>query len=271
MIVKTAAHKRIVALLIILSMVGILFLVRMVFVMGVSSYINAEAKKENGNLEFIAAYYTAQAMTGDFMEPYIAYYNAGTSLAKANQPELAEHMLNMSLSKVDYAYNECYVRNNLAKVQEQLGDYYMVSDMASTAETYYAKAIITISESPAVCFPPPPSGGSGDGGEEPQEPGDGQSGDGGEEPKEEKSDPNGDPLTPQDDTPKDAENGENMKDTEERSKDKEGKAQEAQGESADGKEKVNKEMDQSKSEMDNQEDLSEQKENKEPTQVDKPW
>jgi hypothetical protein len=262
MIVKPAAHKRIVALLVVLSIVGVLFLLRMVFVLGLSSYMNAESKKENGNQEVVATYYMVQAFTGDFMEPYIAYYNAGTSLAKANQPELAEQMLTTSLAKVDYAYNECYIRNNLAKVQEQLGDYYMVSDMASTAETYYAKAITTISESPSVCFPPPPpSGGSG---EKQDQPSDGSSGD-------KKNDPNGDPLTPQDDKPQDSKNGESMKNTEDRSKTKEQKAKDAQGESPDGKEKVEKEMDQSKSEMDNQKDLSDQQKNKTPNQVDKPW
>lgn len=235
---------------------------RMVFVLGVSSYMNAEAKEEDGNHEVVSTYYMIQALTGDFMEPYIAYYNAGTSAAKANQPELAEQMLTTSLAKVDYAYNECYIRNNLAKVQEQLGDYYMISDMASTAETYYAKAITTIQESPSLCFPPPPpSGGSGD---EQDESSDSSS-------EEQKNDPNGDPLTPQDDKPQDAENGENMKETEDRSKTKEEKAKEAQGENPDGKEQVESEMDQSKSEMDNQQDLSDQQENKSPTQVDKPW
>lgn len=266
MIIQTKAHKRVMALLVILSMIGVLILMRMVFVMGVSSYINTEAKKDDGNHEVVAAYYMAQALTGDFMEPYIAYYNAGTSLARANQPELAEHMLSLSLSKVDYDYNECYVRNNLAKVQEQLGDYYMVSDMASTAETYYAKAITTISESPQLCFPPPPpSGGGGEGDQQ------SESSEGGESSGEGKSGQDGNPLTPQDDVPEDAENGDNMKETEERSKGKEQEAKDAQGENPDGKEKVESEMDQSKSEMENQKDLSEQQSNKTPNPVDKPW
>jgi hypothetical protein len=279
MIVKSTAHKRFMVALIVLSMIGVLFLLRMALVMGVSSYMNAEAQKEDGNSEIVAAYYIAQAFTGDFMEPYIAYYNAGTSLAKANQPEVAERLLDISLSKVDNAYNECYIRNNLAKVQEQLGDYYMISDMASTAETYYAKAVTTISESPAVCFPPPPSGGGGDGepSDEPSDGGDGEPKEGKPkegkdgEPAEQKEDQDGNPLTPQDDTPKDSENGENMKDTEERSKEKEGKAQEAQGESAEGKEQVEQEMDQSKSETDNQKDITDQQINQTNNQVDKPW
>lgn len=267
MIVKAKTHKGFMVTMIALSMIGILFLLRMALVLGVSTYMNHEAQKEDGNSEIVAVYYLAQAFTGDFMEPYIAYYNAGTSFAKANQPEVAERLLETALSKVDYAYNECYIRNNLAKVQEQLGDYYMLSDMASTAETYYTKAVTTISESPAVCFPPPPSGGGGDG-EPTDEPSEGE---GGEEKSDKKSDQDGNPLTPQDDAPEDAKNGENMKDTEERSKEKEGEAQEAQGESADGKEQVEQEMDQSKGETDNQKDANDQKNNQTNDQVDKPW
>ena len=256
MIVKNSTHKTLTVAVIVLSMIGILFLLRMVFVTGVSTYMNAESKKEDGKHEVVAAYYMAQAFTGDFMEPYIAFYNAGTSYAKANQPEIAERALEMSLAKVDYDYNECYVRNNLAKVQEQLGDYYMVADMAGTAETYYAKAQTTISESPSLCFPPPPPNGKSNGDGEPKE----------------KSDQDGNPLTPQDDAPEDPQNGENMKETEKRSKDKEGKAKEAQGKTAEGKEKVEQEMDQSKSERDNQEDLSkQQKNNQSKPPVDKPW
>lgn len=262
MIIKPKAHKRITGLLVFIIILGVMFLLRMVFVLGVSSYMNDEAKKDNSNHQVIATYYMLQAVTGDFMEPYVAYYNAGTSLAKANQPELAEQMLTTSLAKVDNAYNECYIRNNLAKVQEQLGDYYMVSDMASTAETYYAKAVTTISESPSVCFPPPPpSGGSGD---KQDKPSSGSSGD-------KKNDPNGQPLTPQDSKPQDSKNGENMKNTEDRSKTKEEKAKAAQGDSPDGKDEVKKEMGQSKSETQNQKDLSDQQKSKSPAPVDKPW
>ena len=262
MIVKSKTHKRITALLVGIIVVGILLLLRIVFVLGVSAYMNAEAKKQDGNQEVIATYYMLQAGTGDFMEPYIAYYNAGTSLAKANNPELAEQMLTTALAKVDNAYNECYVRNNLAKVQEQLGDYYMVSDFASTAETYYKKAVTTISESPSVCFPPPPPNGGSENNKD--QPSNGSNGD-------KKNDPNGEPLTPQDSKPEDSKNGQNMKDTEDRSKAKGDKAKAAQGDSPDGKEEVKKEMGQSKSETQNQKDLSDQQKNQSPNPVDKPW
>lgn len=245
------------------AMIGVMLLLRMVLVMGVSTYMNAEANKEDGNLEVVALYYQLQAKTGDFMEPYLAYYNAGTALAKNNQPDQAERLLEMSLAKVDNVNNECYVRGNLAAVQKQLGDYYMIADKPESAESYYAKAITTISESPAICFPPPPQGGgNSDGNQE----------------GEQKEDPNGDPLTPQDDEPNDTEQGEKMKDTEKQAKEGEKEAKDAQGDSVDGKDQVEREMDKSKSEMDNQEDISNQKEssenseqNSDKPQVDKPW
>lgn len=247
MIVKAKNNKRITAAFTIACIIGVLFLCRIVMVLGMSAYMNAESQKEDGNQELVALYYIGQANTGDFMEPYIAYYNAGTALAKANQPLAAEQYLGKSLSKVDNDYNECYIRNNLAKVQELLGDYYMMDDAASTAENYYAKAVTTVMESPGVCFPPPPpNSGEGEGDKD-------------------------NPLTPQDQKPEDSENGESMKDTQERSEKKEGEAKEAQGETSEGKDKVEQEMDQSKSEIENQEDVSEQKENQSNNQVDKPW
>ena len=215
--------------------------------------MNAQAQKEDSNSESIALYYLTQALTWDFMEPYVAYYNAGTSLAKADKPEQAEILLEKSLSIVDNDTNECYVRNNLAAVQEQLGDYYMIADMASTAESYYKKAVTTIAESPGVCFPPPPPSGGGEGGESGE--------DGGES----------NPLTPESDPKGDPENGQKMEDTKERSEQKESDAQEAQGDSGNGKEKVEQEMDQSKGEMDSQEDMENQKNNQSGNQVDKPW
>lgn len=247
MIVKARTNKRLTAAFTIASIIGILFLCRIVIVLGMSAYMNAESTKEDGNQELVAVYYIGQAITGDFMEPYVAYYNAGTALAKANQPQAAEHHLGTALAKVDNDYNECYIRNNLAKVQELLGDYYMLDGSASTAETYYAKAVTTVMESPGVCFPPPPpSPSEGEGDEE-------------------------SPLAPEDQKPEDSENGESLKETQERSEKKEGEAKEAQGESAEGKDKVEEEMDQSKSEIQNQEDVSEQKENQSENLVDKPW
>lgn len=256
MIVKSKTHRGLVFGFVTLAIIGILLMLRMAFVMGVSTYMNAEALKADNKHEVTAGYYLLQAFSGDFMEPYVAYYNAGTSMAKANEPNAAERLLDTALSKVDNDYNECYIRNNLAKVQEQLGDGYMLADMASTAETYYNKSVTTIQESPMVCFPPPPSGGGegeGDSESEPQE---------GEEDN---------PLTPQDQKPEDSENGENMKETEERSKEKEQDAKDAQGDSSNGKDQVEQEMDQSKSEMDNKSDTEGQEQNKPQNQVDKPW
>lgn len=254
MTVKTKTHKFLMTSCITLIVIGFLFLLRIIFVLGMASYVNAEAQKEDGNMDMVANYYLLQAGTGDFMEPYIAYYNAGTALAKAGQPIDAEFYLKAALSKVDYAPNECYVRANLAMVQEQLGDYYRVAGMLSTAEKLYSDAVTTIAESPMTCFPPPPPSG----------------GDGDQNPEGEGSPGEDNPLTPQDKEPSDHENGEKMKETEERSSEKEREAKESQDESSNGKEQVEQEMNQSSSDTSNQEDANEQRENQ-GNPVDKPW
>ena len=241
MTVTNRMHKGILIAFSILCIVGVLLLLRVGFVLGMSAYMNAEATSKDGNLAMVSAYYDFQSATGDFMEPYIAYYNSGTALAKANQPDKAEKLLQTALDKVDNQHNECFVRNNLAKVQEQLGDYYMVSDMPSTAQNYYSEAVKTISDAPASCFPPPPPSGGNNG----------------------QQNPNGNPTTPgqSSSSSQDAQNGQSMKQTQQESETKQAQAQQAQSQNAaDGQDQVKQEMDQAQSNTSNQQDVTKQQE-----------
>lgn len=249
MILKPVWHKTIQVIFIIGTILGILILGRIAFVMGMTHYINSKA--EEGTHDPAELYYLIQSYTGDFMEPYKAYYNAGTAYANNEDYERAELFLSESLARVDYVYNECLIRNNLAYSYEKQGDYYVASEMPDIAETYYGKAVTTVQEAPPVCFPPSNGGSGGE--------------------KEGESE-NG-PLPDQTAEPSDSATGENMEKTEASSDAKGDKIREADGDSTDGKEQVEQENNQSTGETGNREDQTAQEKNSEtsPEQVEKPW
>lgn len=241
--VNKSFYKVLTKVSIVLVIIASLFLGRMVFTMGLSSYVNAEAK--SGNSAPAKLYYVLHAFTGDFMQPYLAFYNLGTAYAESEEYLEASVFLSTALAKVDYVYHECYIRNNLSLVYEKMGDEYMADAQPSSAEDAYRKAVETVADSPLECFPPT-GGGSGDGEGQPE------SGEG---------------------APDVSENGKQMKETEKRSEGKEGKAKEAQGKTESGKDKIQQEKDQSTGEMNNSNDQKEQQENNKPDQppVEKPW
>jgi len=230
------------------GIISILILGRVAFVMGMAQVINQ--KSEQGNYDPAELYYLIQAYSGDFMEPYKAFYNAGTAYAQNGDYASAEAFLTASLAKVDYDYNECLIRNNLSITYEKLGDYYKESELLDTSESYYDKAVQTVQEAPLACFPPPPPSGSGEG-----------EGEGEPSISDDKAEP---------DT---SGTGEELEKTEDSSQEKGDQVRDEQGDPEDGKGQVEEELDQSKSESDNKQDQADQEENNEtsPEQVEKPW
>jgi tetratricopeptide (TPR) repeat protein len=226
--------------------VGILALGRVAFVMGMAQIVNSKAAA--GTYDPAEVYYLIQSQSGDFMEPYKAYYNAGTAYAKNKDYESADFFLTEALARVNYVYNECYIRNNLAYVDEKLGDYYVESDMKDTAEKYYDKAVKTVQEAPVECFPPPPSGGGGKG-------------------------EDNNPVGKDEAKPDTSENGKEMKKTEDNSQSKGDEVRKEQGDKKDGKEQVQDEQNQSNGENSNKEDQDNQEQNKDKSSnpIEKPW
>jgi tetratricopeptide (TPR) repeat protein len=247
MIVKPKLNKILNFIFIVGTILGMLVLGRIGFVLGMSTYVNSQAEK--GNVDPSELYYRIQAYTGDFMEPYKAYYNAGTAYAKNKDYPAAERFLTQSLAVVDYDYNECLIRNNLAITYEKLGDFYTKSKMVDTAESYYDKAVTTVQEAPLLCFPPPPPPSGGEG-----------------TPSED-----GQPVPGDSADPDTSETGEELKETEDSSQGKGDEIRDGKGDEPDGEEQVEKELGQSTGETSNREDQQQQETNKTPEQVDQPW
>lgn len=245
-------YKIIQAVFIIAVIGSILILGRIAFVMGMSQYVNAKASE--GTYDPAELYYLLQVYSGDFTEPYKAFYNAGTAYAEHGDYDAAEAFLTASLGKVDYIYSECYIRNNLAYVYEKQGDYYKESDMLDTAQNYYHKAVTTVKEAPAGCFPPPPPPPSGGGGDQQNPNGEGG---GGLPDKEAKPDVSG--------------TGESMKTTQDSSETKSNGIESEKGNPQSAEDQIKNEMEQSKGSYDNSQEQSGQEQNKGTNPIDKPW
>lgn len=241
---------------IVVALIGALVLGRVGFVMGMSHFVNSEAQK--GTHDPAEMYYLLQAYSGDFMEPYKAFYNAGTAYAQQQDYESAELFLTEALAKVNYIYSECLIRNNLSITYERLGDYYAESEQMSSAESYYDKAVVTVQEAPLECFPPPPSGGGdSDGGSE----GEGSEESGGENPA---------PLNDEA-KPDVSETGEDMEQTESESQSKGDQIRSEQGNPVDGQQQVENEQNQGNEQTSNQSDQTGQEQNQSSNPVEKPW
>lgn len=247
MILKPVWHKTIQIIFVIGTIFGILVLGRVVFVMGMAQFVNSKAA--DGTHDPAELYYLIQSSTGDFMEPYKAFYNAGTAYANNGDYENAQFFLSESLAHVDYVYNECLIRNNLAYSYEKLGDYYAVSEMPDSAKSYYDRAVTTVQEAPLICFPPPSGGAGGS------------------------EDGEGEPLPGQTADTGDSGQGESLEQTEESSGAKGDQIRKDEGSSDSGKEQVEGENSQATGETDNREDQAAQEENSaaSPEPVEKPW
>lgn len=258
MTLKPIIYKTLQTLFIILVIGSVLLVGRMAFVMGMSGWVNQQAQK--GTYDPAELYYLIQAFSGDFTEPYKAYYNAGTAYAQHNDYNSAELFLSTALAKVDYVYSECYIRNNLSIVYEKQGDYYADSELMETAQSYYDKAVQTVAEAPAACFPPPPPSGGG-GGEEENESGEGGS-------DQESDSRGGEGLPDHEATPDVSSEGEQMDQTKESSQ---GKSDGISNDSSSGKEQVEGEVEGNTSDTSNKNDQEQQQENQPQQPVDKPW
>jgi hypothetical protein len=221
----------------VLLIIGILLGLRIAIVLSFSAYFNHEGNtKQNYTIPMVG--YTLIFGTGDFMETYKSLYNAGTSAAHKQDYDTAQVFLEMSLNKVDNIYNECFIRANLAYVYEKQGDYFTLSEQNETAKTFYDKAISTVQEAPAECFPP--QGGSGNS------------------------------SNPDQSQPDTSDAGESMENTENSSQEK--KDQSDESDTSKGSDQVKKDIEDSKSQSENQQDQDQQEQNKdESPQVDKPW
>ena len=251
MTVKPFWHKAIQIVFVIGTIIGVLLLGRIIFVMSMAQFVNSESR--TGEHDPAELYYLIQAYSGDFMEPYKAFYNAGTAYAENKDYASAEIFLTAALGKVDYEYNECLIRNNLAITYEKQGDYYKLSDQPDIAANYYDKAVTTVTEAPLACFPPPPMAGDMEDSED--------------------GNPNeSDEGLPSDNaTPDTSKEGENLEKTEETSQDKGDSIRGEKSDEVDGKSQVENETDQSTGETGNREDQEQQEGNSSGQPVDRPW
>jgi len=100
----------------------------------------------NASTSFIEEEYTTSQQNGDrqkllnFFEPWIAYYNSGTSLLALGAYQEATADLGMSLSLTDDPMIQCDIRANLAIALERAGDEYAIDDNFDLAQSSFDKS-----------------------------------------------------------------------------------------------------------------------------------
>jgi tetratricopeptide (TPR) repeat protein len=103
---------------------------------------------------------SAKQKENNLFEPWLAYYNLGTSYAAEEKYNEAEPELVKALGMVENSLKQCFVRSNLAIVYEKQGDTATSTGNQAESENRYALAQKVIEEAPEECFPPS-SGGKG--------------------------------------------------------------------------------------------------------------
>lgn len=111
--------------------------------------------------DFVKSIETAKEQkVNNFFEPWLAYYNLGTSYAAQKNYDQSETELVHALEIVGNNLNQCYIRSNLSIVYEAQGDIFTQNGDSAKAKQRYALVKKVISEAPEECFPPS-SGGKG--------------------------------------------------------------------------------------------------------------
>jgi tetratricopeptide (TPR) repeat protein len=90
----------------------------------------------------------------NFIQPWLAYYNAGTAMAGDKNYESGVEDLTKALELVGDKVAQCQIRANLAVAYEKYGDEFTQAKNTLEAETQYASALKVIEEAPQDCFPP---------------------------------------------------------------------------------------------------------------------